>query len=450
MKAKDIIIQNGGTKFFLGSNLSVRSLLKHLITFTYLGLVLFTLFNIKIDMSNLTSNNFKMIFQSIIIVFFFTRSAITSLSMLNQSFRSFFITTGFILGMVAGSVILMFVRNNQSVTNWSDLTVMGYVYAMVPAYIGIWKLTIALVETKSSPFLSKKMIYNGIASLIYAANILLIMFLLNETYLSKARTNFNLRDNTQMLYILGIIFAFISFSFITHKGWKNYGKKTTKIWHIKSISLSLGIILIIPLSIWMPFKSFKFRPDWEFILYLAFDIFLVFVVFIYSFLKRTEMGSPKIYTILVTMTITLIWANKFLYGYQFGLSVPDDFTLTSALGSTAFILIIQYFKSPNIGKGVAVIYRVFATVLFMLSLALWLALHFERELAMFKRFLDIPELLNALLLIIPTSLAAASILSWAITMSQIKRYSRKKKYILTKRAGKKIERKKMIKEVLNA
>lgn len=450
MKQKEIIIQNGGTKFFLGSNLSIRSLLKHVITFTYMAMVMFVLFQTPLDLTNLTMEHLKKMVVVVVIILFLTRSTIASLKMLNQSFKSFIVTTVFIFGMMAGSLTLVIIKLDSTIGEWKELTNLIIIYAGVPAYVGVWKLTVAVMEVNSSPFLSKKLIFKGISHFVSSGYILLVMYFMRETYLAPVKKPIDPWNYLHMTYMLSIAGLFILYIFLSFYGWKKYGKVVTKTWHIKAISLSLGIVLVVPLAVWLPFKSYLFRSEWHFILFISIDVVLVALVLFYSFIRKTEMGSPKIYVILVTISITMIWGLKFFYHYQFGYDIPQDFTLTTSLLATALILLIQYLKSPNIGKGVSMIYRFFSVTLFILSLALWLSLHFTKEMEAIKTIVDIPELINVFLLVLPAALALTSILSWAVTMRTIKKYSKINKYQLGKKKNKKEQKVNLTKEAINA
>ena len=443
-KKKSISMQNKGVKLTLGSSLSLRKVLKHLITLSYLVVIIILVVRISIDVTNFDlaywAKKGKSIAWLLLLSIMLVISMSVSLKMLNKSFKSFIVNSVFIAALFVTVAYVAIWQSTIEIKEWSDLLKILVIFIWIPLYVFVWEFAVSYFEKNTSPLLSKMVFFKAVAHMLFFAFIFMVFVLLAQTFrpsvtygiVNLTKQKFDFWDPFQQTLVFLIIFTFIGYVFFAIYAFAKYRKAVKNDWNSKFNSLSLSVVIVIPLTVWLTINAWFFIPKLDYILFILGNVIAVLFVISFVFLKKTELASQKVFSVIIASALTFIWGMK-LYFYNQHPQMSGGFTIIFSLMSTSSIIMLLYYKNDKISKSTSLTITLFVFLVFIASLIIWGKIYIDRifpslfDIA--KSFgLDPIEIFHSLLFSTIMSLLFASIVSWTLTNTKLKRLAKQKEY----------------------
>ena len=428
----------------LGSGLSIRRALKHLITLSYLAIIIILVTKLPVDVNSFDATYWiekgKKFAWMVLLSIALTLSMGMSLRMLNKSFKSFFVNIIFI-GVLFGSMTYVTLwQASEPIKEWTDLIKIFVIIIWLPLYLFVWEFVVSFFEKNTSPLLSRMVFFKAISHVFLFTMIAASFVLLAQTFRPSAtygiinltKQSFDFWDPFQETLVFTIVFSFIGYVVFGLYAKFKFNKAIKSDWNTKLNSLSSAVVWIVPLTIWLIINAWFFIPDTSYILFVSANVVIVVIVISFVLLKKSELASQKVFNIIVTFALALVWGLKLFYYFEYP-QVAGAFTIIFTLLSTSSIIFMMYYKSSEVSKVSSMTIMSFIFLVFISSIIMWGKMYIEKMAPNAFEFLrglnlDPIELMNTIVFMTTLTMLLASTFVWTITNMRIKSLAKQKTY----------------------
>ena len=413
MKNKETIIQNNKLNILFRFNIGLRFFIRFIVII--IAIVSIVYLSIQSDIiSNLTQAK-KVGWNAIsIILILFTAWTILRTNQIWIRFK----IINFLMSLIGVGYILFFLvylPYHQPI-EILDYTIAIYYIGSIFLYAIFWHFLIAVIERRSSVYLSKYIFLSFISNALLLSSFALVGFILEQYVTGEETKAINLHDDIEFLYFLSCALLFIASLLVRTVMWFVYHKRLKNMKDIsKNISLSMALIVSVSLMIWYSYSFIKAPNVLDEWLYMIIPFIAVILLIYYSLIKKSELASNNIFRVILSISILLVLVNEFIF-VNFSHKLSSEFPSIITSISIALIALVAFIKNPSMTKVTSLSYLLLMLFITMMVIVGWYLEKFHIKNIIFgiefpNKF-PIKDLLPTIAIAISASLMFSSVWGW--------------------------------------
>ena len=419
MKQKEVILfKSKVNKLSTNSKYTFRAIVRYAIILVIASLITFTLFQVKGPVQDGTAA--KAAGSHIGVAVVLVLIGVSAVRMNQYYFNgSIFNISMVILSMGYAGFVAVFLRT-LNVTETNEFYKFFYFVWPIFAVLVLWYIGLAIFERNTRPFLSKFMIWKSGSSVLFIGFLWATFAYLDAhtSYLgSSSYTGINTEDTIQFMHLVGIG-SLLVIMFILWLVRKNIFKKRLIMEEMtKNISLSVAMMILLPITIWFAITYFKLPVYTNDYLLIIVDVISLGFALAFTILRKSRISSPSVTTVVYSISMLFIWLNKFGFEYISGIRLTHDWVLSITLTSLTLVMVMVFIKSNPASKALSFSQLMFITfvaifVLIEWTMSGWPTARDSLNLTLQIFGISYDEMLNTFVLFSAMALVTSAILGW--------------------------------------
>lgn len=444
MKQKEAIIfksrmkkqtENSKFRFRLFSSLVIIA--------SFVSMVTFILFQIKGEITSL--DDAKRIIPKFAVMLLLLMIGWSAISSIKRSYSHKWIIVIFTLIYIGYGIFATIYLRDFQVDN--SLGTESYIFILIwkiglffvlPLYLfSLFNRVIQFIfDSKTRPMLVKFYIQSIIVmtGMIFAFG-LLILFLILHTNIAMVAsddpnstsvdTKINLSDSLLTFHLFIIVVLVLSSLILKIVSLIKNRKITDMAFNRGIVVYSFSLMVVLPLAIWYTYKFIPSNPgsgEWIFIIS---DIIIITIATLFTFLKKGRLSSPIVQNVIYSLSITLIWLNKFAFESQRQMII-HNWIISTTLLSIAYILILMKIRNNPLTVSISWSIMSFVFTMFVFTLIEWVFSRWTDVRNEINSILDtfgltIDDSLNILVLLSSVSILLTTVRKWYKLQSKLSR-----------------------------
>lgn len=426
---KNIILFKSKTKkISVNSKFIFRAIVRYSISLIIASIVTYLLFQIKDVNINNTVSATKDVWFKFILIFTVVLIGYITIKMNQYVFNGNIFNITMVLIAVGYAIFISIFLQDIRLESLDQISYLLMFLLPFPSFMLIWYLGIIFFERKTRPFLSKYMMWKSIGSILGQFLLWLGYWFISEhtDLIHDGNYRVDLESKATMFHIIAMIAVFIFMMVLTIVRFMKFKKKTQKNEIIKSISISVAAILIIPLTIWFTWRYIETPNYSKDYLIISLNLLVIAFAMWITSLKNTRLASSVVSNLMYAISILFIWAIKFAFEFTAVGDVTKNLKTSITLISLSIIVILIYVKNNPITIVQSLAQLTFIILVTIYILAEWIIANDPKLISDIEEFLNnmnikinIDEMLNTVVLSGTTGMVTGAISLWYRTQTKI-------------------------------
>lgn len=350
MANRDVIIfKSKANRNSTHSKYTFRAIVRYSIIFTMSSLIAFLLFslgslqNVTSDFSQFKEENMSKLVAIALIV----SIGVIAVKMNQTSFNASALNIVMVVLCIGYAAFIAIYFRDYKVDELKNLQIMYHFAWPVAVFLTVWYFLASYVERKTRPQLSKYMIWRAISA-INIQVIVWLCFIYAFKFTSLIRDSHDSFDKENPLHLLIVVSAALLLLGEIAQTIVRVIKYRTALSReeiLKSVSLAIVFMTTIPLTIWFVFNYIIFPKSlYEFLFSIVPILVMGFGLWV-TLLRKGRVSSPVISTTIYSISIVMIWTNKFSFDSFQILDINPDWEMAMSLIAMATIVIFMFIKN---------------------------------------------------------------------------------------------------------
>lgn len=350
MANRDVIIfKSKANRNATSSKYTFRAIVRYSIIFTLSSLIGFLLFslgsltNVTSDFNQYAKDNVAKLFAIGLII----SVGIIAIKMNQTSFNASILNLIMVLLCIGYAAFLSIHFRDYKVAEFKNLEKLYHYAWPIAAFLTFWYFLASFVERRTRPQLSKYMIWRAFSAINIQA-----IFWLGYIYAFKftsiirdTHDTFDKENPLHLLLVVGAGLLVLGEIAQTIVRLLKYRTALSKEEILKSISLAVVFMITIPLAIWFIYNYIVLpKSRDEYLFSIAPVLIMVFGLWV-TLLKKGRVSSPVISTTIYSVSIVMIWTNKFAFDSFEILDLRQGWEISMSLIAMVTIVIFMFIKN---------------------------------------------------------------------------------------------------------